>query len=249
MNQKPIFYATRSSGCLHRFHYWHFMAGYFLPVILRPDAGRVVFVQDCGEMDRHWTAVKDRRIQVGGVPSSAGAEILQNYDFPHCEDFTPGLLADFRAKVWAATKLQPPESPPDRFLLIDRGAAPAFYQEHQRQSAAARRRFVNPGEILAALQTVAPFELHTLENKTLPEQMELFSSARAIVMQHGAACFNLAFCQKGAVVVESGFAGCKPYYQRWAEACGVRRVYHENPATNPANPKELGQCLQSILKN
>jgi hypothetical protein len=64
-----------------------------------------------------------------------------------------------------------------------------------------RRRVVNEAEVIHLLKNYG-FSVISMDNKTLKEQVQIFSSAEAIVAPHGAALTNLLFIQSQTKVVE-----------------------------------------------
>jgi capsular polysaccharide biosynthesis protein len=59
----------------------------------------------------------------------------------------------------------------------------------------------NETEIVAYLKSQG-FEVHTMDGKTIEEQVLLFNSASVIITPHGAALANLVFCDAGTKVLE-----------------------------------------------
>lgn len=64
-----------------------------------------------------------------------------------------------------------------------------------------RRKVINEAEVIHLLQAYG-FERVTMDDKTLQQQIEIFSQAEAIVAPHGAALTNLLFVQPGTTVIE-----------------------------------------------
>jgi hypothetical protein len=83
-----------------------------------------------------------------------------------------------------------PSPPPntDRRLYISRGCS-------------RRRRIVNEAAVVSALHSYG-YEVHTLGEKRIEEQAEMFASASHIVAAHGAELTNLVYCRPYTRVVE-----------------------------------------------
>lgn len=63
------------------------------------------------------------------------------------------------------------------------------------------RRLINEASVVAGLQSRG-FQVFFLENMTVKEQLELFNSAKIVVMPHGAAGINMIFAQPGSTLIE-----------------------------------------------
>lgn len=94
---------------------------------------------------------------------------------------------------WLRNTLMPamgavPSQDPHELIYISRGKAGG-------------RRIVNEDAVMESLGRRG-FRIVTLEGLPVREQMELFSSARMVVMPHGAACTNIVFSNPGAKLLE-----------------------------------------------
>lgn len=87
---------------------------------------------------------------------------------------------------------------------------------------ATKRRLRNESILIAPLKS-AGFEVHQLENKTIAEQASLFSQARIIVAEHGAALTNIVWCSKHCFVIDI-HASIKavPCFKLLAQQVGLR---------------------------
>ena len=65
----------------------------------------------------------------------------------------------------------------------------------------ATRRFENEEEIVSFLKNYW-YNIETLSNKSLQQQVDLFSSCKIIISMHGAALTNLLFAPKHSTVIE-----------------------------------------------
>jgi|GEM_PF-956207 hypothetical protein len=64
-----------------------------------------------------------------------------------------------------------------------------------------RRKLINETEVIGLLEKYG-FQAVSMDNKTVQQQADLFSSAEAIVALHGAALTNLLFAKPGVKVIE-----------------------------------------------
>ncbi len=96
--------------------------------------------------------------------------------------------------AWAADFLR------DLFLpnARDPGLGKRIYISRKK---AARRKIVNENEIVRMLEGLG-FKTVTLEDLKLEEQVGTFSEADWVIGPNGSSMFNLAFCHKGARVIE-----------------------------------------------
>jgi capsular polysaccharide biosynthesis protein len=72
------------------------------------------------------------------------------------------------------------------------------------------RKIVNEDDVAKAL-TSRGFDVMTLSNLSLSEQISLFSNAEVVIGQHGAGLTNIGFCSAGTKVLELH----NPSYQNW----------------------------------
>lgn len=104
------------------------------------------------------------------------------------------------------------------------------------------------------------FEEHFLEDYSLPQQIELFTQAEAVVAMHGAGLTNLMFCKPGTFVLELMPAGRRqPCYPILSSLGGLhhhlvtgdRRGFHQDiyvPLEVVARllDDEMGKCLSRV---
>jgi len=195
-------------------HYYHYMFGYLAPILLRDPKKLPPFnylVRSCGPMDRltaefgfsDITVIpKQDWIGIVALHTVPGRKLV-GMDHPSCYD--PKTLDRLRLVVHERLGVPVPEVA-DLTVIINRGESPAFYQSEaaeNKRSANIRRSVPNMAEIVeaasAAFDNVRVVELETA---TLREQVELFSRAKYVVAQHGAALTNILWMPKGGRVVE-----------------------------------------------
>ena len=130
------------------------------------------------------------------------------------------------------------DTPSLRFVR-EQLAAPRFAAEQTRRlvvgrGAVAFRRFVNEQECVDYLVEQHGFEYVTMDGKTVADEIELFSSAEAIVGVHGAALTNLLWAQPGCKVLELFPYGWNhPAYQELVAFVGCRYAYVVGSADAP----------------
>jgi hypothetical protein len=83
------------------------------------------------------------------------------------------------------------------------------------------RRIANADEI-EAFAAQQGFEVHTMEDMSVTEQIELFRHASFVIGAHGAALANLVFCPPGAKVIElAPDGGYRPFFALIASKLGL----------------------------
>jgi hypothetical protein len=83
------------------------------------------------------------------------------------------------------------------------------------------RRIANADEI-EAFAAQQGFEVHTMEDMSVTEQIELFRHASFVIGAHGAALANLVFCPPGAKVIElAPDSGYRPFFALIASKLGL----------------------------
>jgi len=85
---------------------------------------------------------------------------------------------------------------------------------------ASMRRLKNEVAVAEYLESRG-FQTVALEEYTLEEQARLFSTARAVVAQHGAALANLIYMSKGSVVEIFSSPDTPQYYSQYADTMGL----------------------------
>jgi hypothetical protein len=106
------------------------------------------------------------------------------------------------------------ESPPrtaHRLLYISRRQAPS-------------RRVVNEDEVMTYLADHG-FELHTLEDYSLREQIALFAEAKVVMGPHGAGHTNMIFSPKGLVIVDILTSEVNPCFHNMSLTIGHQYWY------------------------
>lgn len=86
---------------------------------------------------------------------------------------------------------------------------------------AAHRRVANEAELLAAL-TPLGFEVVTLGDKPVREQIALFKGAETIVLPHGSASANMVFADDLTLIELMPQSYQQPMWQYWAKWLGFR---------------------------
>lgn len=110
-------------------------------------------------------------------------------------DFVEQRLAD-RIKT-----LKISASKPD-VLLIDRAQPHVHYAEVGRTSGSQRRSLPNINSLCELLNKHRKAEIFHLEDKDLALQIAVFSEAKVVIAQHGAALTNIIWMRPGSLVIE-----------------------------------------------
>ena len=116
------------------------------------------------------------------------------------------------------------------------------------RGASSSRQLDNLGEIQRALEPFG-FQTKYLENTTLKQQVELFSSASCVVAQHGAGLANATFCRPGTTLIELMAPGhINDCYERLAGHCDLNyfRIIGK-ASTNPVNCTVSPEQILSLL--
>lgn len=195
-------------------HYYHYIFGYLAPILLREPKKLPPFnylVRSCGPMDKitaefNFTDItvipKQDWIGIVALHTVPGRKLV-GMDHPSCYD--PAVLQRYREIVHARLNVPVPERA-DLTVIINRGESPAFYQSdaaENKRSANIRRSVPNMDEVVAAVREVRPdVQVVELETASLAEQVALFSRAKTVIAQHGAALTNVLWMPPGGHVVE-----------------------------------------------
>lgn len=202
-------------------HYWHFMLGFFLPLIsFRQSLGFFernarIYIRSCGPMDRHLAAlgwknlvILDRQSHLD-LPATFqgnlkcihldGMDLIPDYQFQAFANAASYLRKRFGIRTRSNRENQ-------GIVLINRGESDRFYLEMQAEvpgSANLRRSLPNITDIYAELEKLdVKVTMRQLEHASLAEQISLFQNASIIIFQHGAVMANLIFCKPNATVIE-----------------------------------------------
>ena len=257
-------YATKALLGDTRYHYWHFMAGYFFPVMTQDppvalgedrfhqahNDAKTVFVADCGPMNKMWEGIKDRKVKVG-FPPDTNPIWLDAFDRFSIENLTIGDITRFRHNIW--NNFNRPDASDLRkrafhnFTIVHRGSAPSEYEELGRTSGRERRKFQNEKEINDALLGYKNFNIFYPEEHTLEKQAQMFYKSDVVVMQHGAAMFNAIFMRPCSILIEVGERAWA--FEGWARYCGVRRYFMKVKSFHdPINIQKLIKIIHHSTK-
>jgi capsular polysaccharide biosynthesis protein len=124
-----------------------------------------------------------------------------------------------------------------RTLLLKKGESGSKIYIHRNSK---KRRVLNEAEIKYCFFKFG-YNIVELENATLQDQIDLFSSAKVIAGAHGAALTNMIFMEEGATVIEFGLKGEKfdkcyfnmarvlkhSYYHLSCVSPGIQKNYNE----------------------
>lgn len=110
-------------------------------------------------------------------------------------DFIVKRLAD-RIKTLKASVNKPD------ILLIERGQPHGHYAEAGRTSGGQRRSIPNIDSLCDLLKKHHEIEIFNLEDKDLALQIAVFSEAKVVIAQHGAALTNLIWMRPGSLAIE-----------------------------------------------
>ena len=108
-------------------------------------------------------------------------------------------------------------------LMRSSNASGSFRRFCVDRTDATSRRVVNHSELMSVLSTMG-FESISLSNRSVAEQMDLFSGAEIVVGPHGAGFTNAVFCSPGGAVIEFTPRGryVNPCYRDLAKLVDLR---------------------------
>ena len=188
------------------------------------------------------------------LPLAAGLEAmrLEGFDGPdgHVGE---GIHRGVRGVLDRLGRRTPP---PVDILLVGRGKPDPFYATRAlyRGAGNSRRSLTNLAAIGAALSDIPFATVRTvvLEGLSLRDQIDLFSGARLVVAQHGAALANLVWCSPRTRVLEivprvpSGVY--RDHFERLSLGFGLRyrRLDQDGPHAAVA-PEAVAQAARALL--
>lgn len=118
-----------------------------------------------------------------------------------------------------------------------------------RRTAPGGRRITNEPAVVALLELFG-FQPHALETLSLPEQIELFYDAEAVVAPHGAGLTNMLFADSLDVVELHPASTVMPHYYLMARSLGHRysHLCANQPDRHSSFEVDLS-TLESLLRN
>jgi hypothetical protein len=194
-------------------HFYHFMLGYYLPLVLELAASgrKSVVVRDCGPMNP-WLhllrATRDVEIIPPGIMLHRfvrGAEasvVLEPLDDPSTFD-----ASRFRAFRQAFTEVTgtPVPADPRVITLVDRGPSDPFFLDGRAEistSAGERRSIPNINDLAHELAELGAMACVDTADMTPVDQVELMGRTSVLVAQHGAGLTNMVWMTPGSSAVE-----------------------------------------------
>ena len=209
-------------------HYYHFFMGFLVPLVhwyYSTEARRTyprIYIRSCAlldsivfEIDLKGVVVLNRELHKS-LESEPEYEdnylehvVLEGYDHPtryskEVFDYVKSRVESlFFLKMERSVK-KITQRKSEKILVINRSTPNYYYSSDKseiRTAGTDRRSIPNFNEIIELLpkeNTVST----TMEGKTLREQFLLFSNAKIVVAQHGAALANIIFCGADTRIVE-----------------------------------------------
>jgi hypothetical protein len=230
-------------------HYFHFLFGYLIPFLhnVPPHDGNRYLFRDCGpslnpillSLPGYETALRgdespDYTVGFAGFDTSE----FSGLDLRSTREFLMGL---FRAKV----------HPTKEVLVIDRGEPHPFYESLAEipTSGRSKRSVPNMGEVFNSIREAMPARLVFLEGMPIKDQIELFASHKAFVMQHGAAMANLLFAPRGSAVLEIRDEGTEDFYVKMTAALSLlHSTARQDHAHAAVDPQEIVRGLRRLTR-
>lgn len=230
-------------------HYFHFLFGYLIPFLhnVRPNDGNTYIFRDCGpamnpillSLAGYRTGIlaEEQPWETMGFPGHDTSE-FPGMDMPFVRDLLVGI---FKASA----------APSREVLVVDRGAPDPFYESLAEipTSGSSKRSVPNMGEVFDSIRGAMPARLVFLEGMPLRDQICLFMSHRAFVMQHGAAMANLLFAPPGAAVLEIRDADTEDFYAEMRRSlCLGHSLFPQEHKHARVNPKDVLACLKRLMR-
>jgi Glycosyltransferase 61 len=199
-------------------HFWHFFMAVLLPLIAWQSSSGIagsasrILVRSCGPMDRilnelAWPNLvilpkKEHGMIINYQSDDLTFVSLVGMDSPPLYDEKVIRVAvSYLKHCWTIS-----DNSDDSLLVIDRGPPDPFYLTSDAEIPNAgniRRSIPNLSELAERLSSLGHnVKLAKLEELPLRQAAALFSQAKIVVLQHGAAMANLVFCQASTQVCE-----------------------------------------------
>lgn len=239
-------------------HYWHFFLGILIPFAnyLASGANKdLYFVRSCGPMDRFWRELKLDNVAIvdkTAIPQLAKyiqKTTLDGFDGPAHYN----MKAFQNARAFLLDRCGNPEAErikdPAGILMINRGPSDPYYNSsiaEAKTSASQRRSIPNFDELVVVTKEKFGKQVNVayLESMSIAEQARIFSSAKVVVMQHGAALANILWMRPGSKLIE-----IKPIPD-WVDVpklCGMFEVAHAVVAqASPHAPVGIEAIISAI---
>lgn len=209
-------------------HYYHFFVGFLVPLVhwyCSTEAQRTyprIYIRSCApldhiifEIDLKGVVVLNRELHkaLESEPEYDGNclehVVLEGYDHPtrYSKEVFDYVKSRIESRLFLKMERlikKVTQRKSEKILVINRSAPNYYYSSDKSEIKTAgtdRRSIPNFDEIIELLpkeNTVST----TMEGKTLREQFLLFSNAKIVVAQHGAALANIIFCVADTRVVE-----------------------------------------------
>lgn len=234
-------------------HYYHFLLGLCVPIVeASVDLGIITArkaVRECGPLS---PLLHDLGLNIETIRRDTSTMLpthLHLYGYDSQRHYASRPFSMFRNHVLAAEReIVGDESP--NVLVIERGVPHPFYMSDLAErpgSGTTRRSIRNHAELVDCLGRYHANVVNVLlEDIPLGEQAALFSAARVIVAQHGAALANLIFCRPGIQVIEIGLGrNDDDHFRSLANVIGLRYTLCPQESNHPiVNPMDVLKLIK-----
>jgi len=209
-------------------HYYHFLLGFLVPLIhwyYSTEAHRScprIFIRSCALLDSIIFEIELEGIVVLNRELHKSLESEQEYEgyflehiildgYDHPTRYSNEVFEHVKSRIESLFFLKmdklvkmatQPKS--EKILIINRSTPNYYYSSDKSEIKTAgtdRRSIPNFDEIIGLLPKESTIST-IMEGKTLREQFLLFSNAKVVVAQHGAALANIIFCRADTRVIE-----------------------------------------------
>lgn len=230
--------------------YFHFLYGYLFPFIQHtsPSYDDIYFLLDCNGFSRFYKELKAYKINTieKNKNLAYNIDMLKSYigfDSIRCiyENLKPDIIKE---RIYKSIKYTQNKYNTD-VLLINR-AIPNL-DDKQTFSGSIRRSIPNIDSIRNLLDRKnVSYTFCHMENMTLKEQIEIFSSHKIIIAQHGAALSNIIFCDNVIDIYEIRplEKNNEPWYENLSKILGKRLIsIPQDHSHAPVNVQHLEKYI------
>ncbi|MEM8527052.1 MAG: glycosyltransferase family 61 protein [Bacteroidota bacterium] len=199
----------------HVEHYYHFIFDLLLPLslLIRKTSSKIIFVlEDFGVLTQLLLGLFENRVKICSAisPSIKKKEIDLVGMNPKIIPLQYFRFKSLKEEICANLNIGCAEKP-TKILLIERLYPNSYYfsRAKNKGSGTSRRSIKNHKELQKFIDSKvkSPFEFHNvqLENMSLKDQINHFSSACVVIAQHGAGLSNILWMPEQSIVIELGY--------------------------------------------
>lgn len=224
------------------------MYGYLIPFVnsQEPIEDNLYLFDSCGPvMDALILALPSYNTAIYDGLGCDKVVILESHDTP---EFLGLNIELTRNNFFNLMGVSPTQS--SDVILIQREQPHEFYAKKAKikGSGNTRRNIPNIEDVFKEISIRRECKIVSMEGLSLREQIITFSSAKIVIMQHGAAMANLIWCEKGAFVIEMGVEDKSNYYKKLIRMAGLFHIHvPQDHDHSPVEPLAVVAALKKTL--